>query len=184
MSKFAWHVNTIATGNFSVEADRTIISYLGELAAESKLQQLKEIGPTNHYRFYLSNRRYFMGQTSDAWDMPSFLEEFGFDSLEAATSDRSGMNPVMCAVLCEDMVLIRQLAEARADVNIPAEGCGAVSLYDGMTPLIVAARTGQSPQMLSLLVDLKLGCCSGTSTKFPYQGHHNPKPSTLNPNLL
>ena len=57
-----WQHNSIAEGNFTVEDDRAEVVRLGEMAVESKIQNLQEKGPLSHYRFYAALRPQLLNQ--------------------------------------------------------------------------------------------------------------------------
>ena len=112
-----WQHHSVAEGNFTVEADRSEVVRLGELAVESKIRHLRDKGPLNHYRFYSALRPKLLNQQREDRDADSFLRQFRFDSIAQAVQDTSNMNAVMCAALSGDTGMLRLLAERRANMN-------------------------------------------------------------------
>eukprot|EP00913_Durusdinium_trenchii_P002296 g2120.t1 len=188
MSALNWQQNTIAEGDFTVEKDRAVVVKLGEVAVESKIEHLSREGPLSHCRFYLAHRPKLLGQdTTDAMqprirlpDMPSstrraeelngFLSHFRFHSLKDALSVREGMTPLLCAVFAGDAAIIQLLAEHRADVNARLHGLYDLGYFEGQTPLMVAAKSYQRPEILSTLLECSADAqlLSGAGINAPY----------------
>ena len=155
VSPLDWQSNSVAEGNFTVEADRAVVVRLGEMAVESKIRHLQQNGPLSHYRFYSALRPKLLRQQQEARDLDAFLQQFRFDSLEDAVKDDSSMSAVMCAVMSGDKGMLRLLASSRADVDRPLHGLGDFGYYDTQTPLMAATKSQQKPSLLATLVELR-----------------------------
>ncbi|CAE7479088.1 unnamed protein product [Symbiodinium natans] len=150
-----WQYNSIAEGEFTVEADRAEVVRLGEMAVESKIHHLQMQGPLNHYRFYAALRPSLLCEPRRERGVQEFLELFHFKDLEDAARDTSGMNAVMCAVFSGDTGMLRLLAERRADMNHTLQGLGDLGYYDTQTALMVAAKSRQEAPVLATLLELR-----------------------------
>ncbi|CAE7220339.1 ANKK1 [Symbiodinium sp. CCMP2592] len=177
MFQLDWQHNTIADGVFTVEADRARVARLGEAAAEGKLRQLRESGPRDFYRFFLAHRERLLGRARHRWQLQDFLDQFHFDDLEAAAGE-GVMTGVLCAVFAGDSEVLTALVEARADVNRSIHGLSDLGYFDGMSPLTVATRSNQDPEMLSSLLMLRAdvnyrvpmsGACAAHVVRSPEQ---------------
>ncbi|CAE7612740.1 Ankyrin repeat and protein kinase domain-containing protein 1 [Symbiodinium microadriaticum] len=154
MFQLDWQHNTIADGVFTVEADRGRVVSLGEAAAEGKLRQLRQSGHKDVYRFFLAHRHWLLGRPRHRWQLQDFLNQFHFDDLEAAAGE-GVMTGVLCAVFAGDSEVLTALVGARADVNSSIRGLSDLGYFDGMSPLTVATRSNQDPEMLSTLLKLR-----------------------------
>jgi len=157
-----WQYNSIADGEFTVEADRAEVVRLGEMAVESKIQHLQAKGPLSHYRFYTALRPSLLCEQRKERSIAAFLRLFHFDSWEEALRDSSGMNAVMCAVFAGDKAMLRLLAEGQADMNVGLQGLGDLGYYDTQTTLMVATKSRQDASVLAVLLELRANV-NGTS---------------------
>ena len=162
-----WQENSIVEGNFTVEADRSAVVRLGEMAVESKIQHLQQYGPLNHYRFYLAFRPKLLGQERRARGLEKFVRDFRFGSLQQAAQDTSSMNGVMCAVLSGDVGVLRLLAQSRADMNHKMHGLSELGYYDTQTLLMAAAKSHQDPSVLIALIELRADANGRARTGLP-----------------
>ncbi|CAE6923390.1 warA [Symbiodinium sp. CCMP2456] len=146
-----WQSNSIAKGEFTVEADRAQAVELSQMALEKKIQHLQERGPLSHHRFYTALWLKLHG--TQGRDLQSFLSHFGFDSLQDAARDKASMNALICAVFSGDAGMVRLLAESRADTNHVLTGLTELGYYDSETALMAAMKSGQGPEVLTALIE-------------------------------
>ena len=154
MFQYDWQHNNIASGDFTVPSDRAIVCQLGETAAAGKLKHLQIGGPVDAYRYFAAHKHKLLGLQPLCSDVDDFLTLFQFGSLEAAASNHTGMTGLLCAVYAGHVQLLRLLVESRADVNQRVRGLGEFGFYDSMTPLIIATRSNQGPDILHGLIEL------------------------------
>ena len=65
------------------------------------------------------------------------------------------MTGVLCALFAGDCDVLTSLVAARADVNCHIHGLAQLGYFDGMSPLSVATRSDQHPEMLATLLKLR-----------------------------
>ena len=65
------------------------------------------------------------------------------------------MNGLMCAVFAGDVKLLRRLVKLRADVNFALHGLDHFGYFDSQTVLMAAAKSYQSAELLTALIDLR-----------------------------
>ena len=150
-----WQNNSIAEGDFTVEADRAQVVQLAVMAVESKLQHLQAHGPLSRHRFYTAMRPKLLCKPSLLRDLKTFLHDFRYDSLLEAARDRSSMNAVMCSVFSGDTGMLRLLAENQADMNHTLEGMSDLGYFDTQTALMAATKSKQEPSVLATLIELR-----------------------------
>lgn len=155
LSPLDWHNRSIVEGEFTVEADRKAVVRLGEVAVESKIRHLQENGPLNQYRFYAALRPQLLCKERKDQSADEFLQRFCYDTWDEALQDSSGMNAVMCAVMSGDTMMLKQLAQCRADVNHTLQGMGDLGYYDTQTVLMAATKSQQHPSVLQTLIELE-----------------------------
>ena len=126
---------------------------LGEVAVEHKLQNLLLQGDLRQYRFFLAHRPMMLGQAPLTWEPDSFLEHFQFKDLKAAAQSDSSMSGALCATFAGDVKMLRCLIEHQADLNYRTRGLEDLGYTDDLTLLIVALRSGQAAEMVSLLLE-------------------------------
>lgn len=149
-----WQHNTVAEGDFTVESDRAIVVKLSEMAVDSKIRHLAAKGPTGLYRFYVAYRAKLLGRPCLPWDLVGFLENFRFPSFQDAISDKI-MNGALCAAIAGDAQMLSRLIQRRDDVNYRVSGLSDLGFYDSQTLLMVAAKSHQSAEVLSTLLELR-----------------------------
>lgn len=150
-----WQQNNISDGTFTVEADRSVVVRLGEIAVESKLKHVRCSGPLDFYRFYSATEQKVLGRSDPCWTQEQFLERFQFSSLAAAAQDRLGMNGVMCAAFAGDSRMLRCLVEQEGDVNCKLQGLERLGFWNTLTPLMIAARMNHPPDVLRVMLGLR-----------------------------
>ncbi|CAK9036714.1 unnamed protein product [Durusdinium trenchii] len=149
-----WQENSIVDGDFTVPEDRDVVAKLGERAVKNKIHHLSTAGPLWLYRFYKACEGKLLGHAS-SWNVPSFLDNFRYESLDSCVKDVHCMNAMLCAVLAGDSGIIRALANHRADVNFRVKDLAQLGYFDGQTLLMVAAKTRQKPELLATLIELR-----------------------------
>jgi len=117
-----WQHNTIAEGEFTVEADRAVVVKLGEAALENKIKHLSSTDATmSLYRFFVASKAHLLGRPCLPWDLVGFLESFRFPSFKDAIVEGT-VSGALCAVLSGDAQMLSRLIERRADVNQRVSG--------------------------------------------------------------
>ena len=164
-----WQRNLISDGLFTVESDRAVVVKLGEMALRSKIEHLNQLGPVTDYRFHLAQQPRLLQQRSLGFgDLQSFLEHFGFTTLEAAVKHERGMTGMLCAIMAGDMDIVQTLVKQRADANARVSGLAHLGYSDSLTLLMVSSYGNQDSKMLSLLISLhadpNLSCISETGS--------------------
>ncbi|CAE7207234.1 unnamed protein product [Symbiodinium natans] len=150
-----WQNRSIVDGDFTVEADRTEVVRLGEMAVESKIRHLQDRGPLSHYRFWAALCPNLLRQQRKWSEMDAFLRHFKFASLREAVQDDTGMNAVMCAVFSGDTNMLRSLAGSRANMNHTLEGMSELGYYDTQTALMAATKSRQDVDVLRVLLECR-----------------------------
>ncbi|CAE7353783.1 unnamed protein product [Symbiodinium sp. CCMP2592] len=150
-----WQQNNISDGTFTVEADRSVVVRLGEVAVESKLKHVRGSGPLDYYRFFSATEQKVLGRSDPCWTQEQFLEHFQFSSLAVAAQDRVGMNGVMCAAFAGDGRMLRCLVEQEGDVNCKLHGLERLGFWNTLTPLMIAARMNHRPDVLRAMLELR-----------------------------
>ncbi|CAE7270046.1 unnamed protein product [Symbiodinium pilosum] len=146
-----WQNNSIVDGRFTVEADRTTVARLGEVAVESPSSSVLRC----NYRFYAALRPKLLKQERKHQDADGFLKYFQFNSVLEAALDDSSMNAVMCAVLSGDTFMLRLLVANGADMNTKLRGLSSLGYYDSQTVLMAATKSRQEPSVLATLIELR-----------------------------
>lgn len=145
----------IYDGNFTVEADRAVLVKLGEAATDKKIMQLKDQPQQrNWYRYFVAFRNKWFGKPPKKRTWDTFLEDFQFEDVQDAVSGQKFFG-LLCAVLSGDTDMVELLVEAKADVDTQVYGLSKMGFYPGATPLLVAALSNQSAEMISTLISLK-----------------------------
>ena len=129
------------------------MSQLGSVALDSKMHYLSSTGKWDMCRFHVAQRPMMLGEKQIERSMKTFLEDFHFESLEAARTT-AGMNGILCAAFSEDVGMLRALAESGADVNFRLSGLGSLGFFDGQPAPLVVTRLCSAKAKLCL----KLGC--------------------------
>ncbi|CAE7663243.1 unnamed protein product, partial [Symbiodinium sp. KB8] len=107
------------------------------------------------YRFYAALRPQLLCKERKDQSADEFLQPFCYDTWDEALQDSSGMNAVMCAVMSGDTMMLKQLAQCRADVNHTLQGMGDLGYYDTQTVLMAATKSQQHPSVLQTLIELE-----------------------------
>ena len=142
-------------GNFTVESDRAKVSKVMQKAFESKLASLRGREDRTHlFRYLVAGQNRLLRLPSPALTPESFPARFGFESMEAAISTKTGMVATACAVLAEDVEMLRWLAAAGAELNPQLPGIMEAGLTRGWTPLHLAA-SHCNPSLVQELLHLK-----------------------------
>ncbi|CAJ1399136.1 unnamed protein product [Effrenium voratum] len=149
-----WQASAIVDADFTVEADRSTVAKLGEVAVEEKIRQLRQHGPLHVYRFFVANRPKLLG-ISTRWDEETFLKNFEFKDWRQAGQETSGMNGLLCATFAGNVEVIRRMVEHRADVNQNIEGLGELGYYPSQSVLMAAAKSRQPAEVLTALLELR-----------------------------
>ncbi|CAL1127850.1 unnamed protein product [Cladocopium goreaui] len=151
-----WQQHIVSTGDFTVESDRDVVVKLSEKALESKMEHLRRSENWSMYRYLLAHRPRLLGQDQvESRSTEDFLQQFGFESLEAAVKDQSPMPAMLCAIFAGDVKMLQRLVESRADVNARLKGLGHLGYFDTQTPLIAATKSNQKGSLLQALIDLR-----------------------------
>lgn len=151
-----WQQHIVSTGDFTVESDRDVVVKLSEKALESKMEHLRRSENWSMYRYLLAHRPRLLGQDHvESRSTEDFLQQFGFESLEAAVKDQSPMPAMLCAIFAGDVKMLQRLVESRADVNARLKGLGHLGYFDTQTPLIAATKSNQKGSLLQALIDLR-----------------------------
>ena len=154
-----WVRESAHDGHFTVESDRARVAEVLHIAFESKLASLSK--ESHLFRYLLAGKSRLLGlRRSPAVSLESFVEHFGFESMEEAIAQKTGMVATACAVLTEDLVSLERLAEAKAELNPQLPGIMEVGLTRGWTPLHLALShcshgrgTRAAERLLSLRAD-------------------------------
>jgi len=148
-----WDV--VHRSDFTVEADRKTVSDLIKRAVDCKIQS-RRIASRIACRHLVANRsRLCHNNRSTASTLEAFLEDYQFVSLQEAVSEAGGFTGLLCAVFSGDVGMIRTLIENKADVEQRCSGLFEIGQVDSHTPLMIAARTDQDPEVLRTLIELR-----------------------------
>eukprot|EP00435_Cladocopium_sp_Y103_P038318 s2567_g10.t1 len=153
-----WQDNCVATGAFTVEADRAVVTNLAQMAVDSKIEYLAALGTSSPshlvlYRFYLAYRHRMLGQEPVALDLYNFLRCFRFGTFQQAVQESSYMNGLLCALFAEDVQMLRLLLKYKADVNSRLYGLTPLGYFDSQTLLMAALKSNQSIAVVKTLLD-------------------------------
>ena len=148
---------------FTVEEDRLVVLDFVRKMVESKIRHERERGFLSLSRYLTAGQFKLGGSKAKAEDADEFLTQFQFYSIQESAHDRSSMPGLLCAVLSGDVSMIRSLVKSLADVNLRCHGLEEMFRQpDNHTPLMVACRSKQAPEVLSTLIQLQAdvnACC-------------------------
>ncbi|CAJ1359208.1 unnamed protein product [Effrenium voratum] len=103
-------------GRFTLKADRQTVYLVMRRALQNQLRALRSAQHWDSYRFTLARSETLLGEKSTGRSLDTFLRDFEFESLDTAKRIR-GIGPVECAVLSNDVSMIRRLAEDGFDLS-------------------------------------------------------------------
>lgn len=175
-----WVRESAHEGYFTVESDRSRVAQVMQTAFESKIASLRIEEQTKQrtqlFRYLLAGKSRLLGLPTPSLTPESFPKYFGFDSLESALKQKTGMVATACAVLAEDTATLRWLAKAGAELNPQLPGIMEVGLTRGWTPLHLAVSHCSDPGIVQELLNLRanpnscnrggmpaLGCCTSVA---------------------
>jgi len=156
-----WIHSSAQEGNFAVESDREKVAEVMHTAFRSKLSSLKtDGGKQNLFRYLASMQFRLLHLETPSMSLESFMDRFAFE-LDDLKGGCGGMVPLACAILSEDLQMVRQLVEhhgAGLDVRLP--GIAEVGLTRGRTPLHLAAMTSGAVVMELLRLRANPNACN------------------------
>ena len=150
-------------GNFTVEADREAVFPVMEGIIKRHVETLWVQRKRYRARLFaamhsallakLGTEAQGLGAMLDNEDVDAFLQRFRFMSL--VDQGDSGLGPVTCAAMTGNIEVLRQLGEAKADMNEPfLETVPELFLDKGMTPLLFVLKYTGDVRVLEVLVEL------------------------------
>ena len=147
-----WVRESAHDGYFTVESDRARVAKVMQTAFEAKLGSLH--GSPNRldlFRYLVAGQNRLLGLPNSPLTVESFPARFGFQSMEAAVKAKTGIVATACAVLAEDVGMLRHLVAAGAELNPQLPGVMEAGLTRGWTPLHLAASHCHSSVVEELL---------------------------------